>query len=187
MVQVIWTEPALEDLREIHDFIARDSAQHAQVTIRRIQDAVGRLDSFPLSGRIVPEFPGGPYRQHARLQLAAAATGSPSGCPTGSHLPLAALPAAHVPRRRAIRLSRPGLHDYDDGGKGMTRPVTRRCGMKKSEVLEILRDLPEDLDVDTFIYTLYVRRRIEIGIAAADAGDLVPHEEIEREMEQWPE
>lgn len=59
--------------------------------------------------------------------------------------------------------------------------------MKKSEVLEILRDLPEDLDVDTFIYTLYVRRRIEIGIAAADAGDLVPHEEIEREMEQWPE
>ncbi len=59
--------------------------------------------------------------------------------------------------------------------------------MKKRDVLELLEDQPEELDIDQFLYTLYVRRQIELGIAAADAGDLVPHDEVEREFGQWPD
>lgn len=57
--------------------------------------------------------------------------------------------------------------------------------MKKSEILDLLRDEPEELDVDKFIYTLYVRRQIERGIAAADAGDEISAEEFERLTEEW--
>jgi hypothetical protein len=57
--------------------------------------------------------------------------------------------------------------------------------MKKSELLELIRELPEDLDIDKFIYTLYVRRKIEIGIADADAGRVITHEEFEKLSEEW--
>lgn len=59
--------------------------------------------------------------------------------------------------------------------------------MKKTDVLELLREQPEDLDIDRFIYTLYVRRQIEIGIAAADASDEISHEEFVELSEQWLE
>jgi hypothetical protein len=63
--------------------------------------------------------------------------------------------------------------------------VTQERAMKKSDVLELLRDQPEDLDIDKFLYTLYVRRQIELGIAAADAGDEISHEEFEEMSEGW--
>ena len=56
--------------------------------------------------------------------------------------------------------------------------------MMKSEVFDLLRDLPEDLDIDKFIYTLYVRRQIELGIAAADAGEEISHEEFDNLSEE---
>lgn len=63
MATIAWAGPALEDLRQIHQFIARDSTQYAGIMVRRIRTAVSRLDNFPQSGRVVPEFPDGPYRE----------------------------------------------------------------------------------------------------------------------------
>jgi len=60
---IAWAGPALEDLRQIHQFIARDSTQYAGIMVRRIRTAVSRLGNFPQSGRVVPEFPYGPYRE----------------------------------------------------------------------------------------------------------------------------
>ena len=59
--------------------------------------------------------------------------------------------------------------------------------MKKRDILELIRDEPEDLDVDRFIYTLYVRRKIEQGLADADAGREVSLEEIDQMIDAWPE
>lgn len=50
-------------LREIHDFIARDSPRAAEVLVERLLTATERLASFPESGRVVPEFPGLGYRE----------------------------------------------------------------------------------------------------------------------------
>ena len=63
MAEVVWTRPALEDLRQIHQFIVRDSRQYAAITVRRLRQGVSRLGDFPTSGRVVPEFPDGPYRE----------------------------------------------------------------------------------------------------------------------------
>lgn len=53
--QVLWTEPARNDLREIFYFIRPDNPTAARSLVRDIQDKVGRLARFPLSGREVPE------------------------------------------------------------------------------------------------------------------------------------
>ena len=54
---LIWAKKAVSDLREIHDYIARDSLRYAQAQIQRIQKTAERPRRFPLCGRIVPEFP----------------------------------------------------------------------------------------------------------------------------------
>jgi toxin ParE1/3/4 len=63
MVRVDWAQPALEDLREIYEFIARDSPRYAQITIERITNVAGRLAQFPQLGQVLPEFPQLAYRQ----------------------------------------------------------------------------------------------------------------------------
>ena len=63
MVRVDWAQPALEDLREVYEFIARDSPRYAQLTVERITHVAGRLARFPQLGQVVPEFPHLAYRQ----------------------------------------------------------------------------------------------------------------------------
>ncbi len=63
MAEVVWTNPAFEDLRQLHQFIAHDSKQYANVTVSKIRTAAERLEEFPESGRLVPEFSGGWYRE----------------------------------------------------------------------------------------------------------------------------
>ena len=63
MVQVIWTESASTDLKQVHDFIARDSARYARATVEKITAAAKRLGRFPQLGAIVPELSGLVYRQ----------------------------------------------------------------------------------------------------------------------------
>lgn len=55
--------------------------------------------------------------------------------------------------------------------------------MKKSDVLEMMRDLPEEMDIDQFIYSLWLWRKVERALA--DEGEDIPHEEVVRESMSW--
>ena len=55
MSRVVWTPQAIADLEAIRDYIHRDSEKYASLVGERIIEAVGSLESFPLSGRVVPE------------------------------------------------------------------------------------------------------------------------------------
>ena len=52
---VIWTGPALRDLHDIHDYIARDSSKYAKIVSDEIFNKASILNQFPRIGRIVPE------------------------------------------------------------------------------------------------------------------------------------
>ena len=54
-MKIVWTEPAVEDLRELHAYIARDSEMYASGFVERIILAAERLVEYPNSGRVVPE------------------------------------------------------------------------------------------------------------------------------------
>lgn len=55
MTEIIWSPRALADLEEIRAFIAIDSRDWADLTVRRIVTSIERLQQFPESGRMVPE------------------------------------------------------------------------------------------------------------------------------------
>jgi len=52
---VKWTKPARQDMKQIHDYIARDSKYYAKKVIQEIVDKSERLNDFPKMGRVVPE------------------------------------------------------------------------------------------------------------------------------------
>ncbi len=55
MGQVHWSEPALDDLRDIVSFVARDSPAYAVNLANRISEAPRLLSAFPRLGSVVPE------------------------------------------------------------------------------------------------------------------------------------
>lgn len=63
MARLIWTEPALQDLDSIAEYIALDNPDAAARFVRKVFDHVERLERFPNSGRRPPELHRTPYRE----------------------------------------------------------------------------------------------------------------------------
>ena len=55
MSRVRWTPQSVEDLRSIREFIERDSPRYGRLVVERLLDSTHRLETFPRSGRTVPE------------------------------------------------------------------------------------------------------------------------------------
>lgn len=55
MAEIRWTPQAADDLEAITDFISVDSIHYASLFVINVLEAVQRLETFPRSGRIVPE------------------------------------------------------------------------------------------------------------------------------------
>ncbi len=52
----------------------------------------------------------------------------------------------------------------------------------KDEAHRLVEGLPEDATWDDLMYAVYVRQKIEAGLADAEAGRLTPHEEVKRQF-----
>lgn len=63
MAEVTWTEPALQQLNVIAEYIALDNEIAASNLVKEIFSVTERLVSFPKSGRIPPELPNSIYRE----------------------------------------------------------------------------------------------------------------------------
>ncbi|XKE46949.1 type II toxin-antitoxin system RelE/ParE family toxin [Halomonas organivorans] len=63
MAEVIWTEPALQELDAIAEYIALDNPAAASRLVEEVLDKTGRLEDFPQSGRMPPELPNSVYRE----------------------------------------------------------------------------------------------------------------------------
>lgn len=63
MAEVIWTEPALNDLDAIADYIALDDPQAARGLVQRVFQHVEQLAEHPESGSRPPEMRRSRYRQ----------------------------------------------------------------------------------------------------------------------------
>ena len=55
MAEVRWTPQASDDLEAITNFIASDSPNYASLFAIDVLASVERLETFPFSGRMVPE------------------------------------------------------------------------------------------------------------------------------------
>lgn len=63
MAQIKWTEPALNDLNEIAEYIALDKPSAAKKLVRNVFKSKKRLKKFPESGKKPSELPKINYRE----------------------------------------------------------------------------------------------------------------------------
>ncbi|MCL2898116.1 type II toxin-antitoxin system RelE/ParE family toxin [Brenneria tiliae] len=63
MAEIVWTEPALDQLNEIAEYIALDNPMAASSLVRKVFAKVERLERFPQSGSEPPELPNSVYRE----------------------------------------------------------------------------------------------------------------------------
>ncbi|PWV74877.1 type II toxin-antitoxin system RelE/ParE family toxin [Halomonas sp. A11-A] len=63
MAEVTWTEPALQELDAIAEYIALDNPAAARQLVEEVFNKTERLEEFPQSGRIPPELPNSIYRE----------------------------------------------------------------------------------------------------------------------------
>jgi hypothetical protein len=55
----------------------------------------------------------------------------------------------------------------------------------KQEALESLQRLPDDADIDEIMYRLYVIDKLRKSREAIERGEVISHEDLKREIEQW--
>jgi plasmid stabilization system protein ParE len=55
--KIRWSPRAASQIEAICEYIGRDSEQYARVFAQRVMALVASIPRFPLSGRVVPEYP----------------------------------------------------------------------------------------------------------------------------------
>lgn len=50
----------------------------------------------------------------------------------------------------------------------------------KKEAVNMIRKLPDEANWDDIMYEIYIRKKIEQGLKAADQGKLVSHQEVKK-------
>lgn len=55
----------------------------------------------------------------------------------------------------------------------------------KQQVLELIKDLPEEVDIDEIMYRLYLRQKLEGAEKDVREDRLVSHEEVVKETSKW--
>lgn len=55
----------------------------------------------------------------------------------------------------------------------------------REAVIKLLEHLPENATLEDIQYHLYVLQKIQAGQGAADKGNIIPHEEVMRDLAKW--
>jgi len=57
--------------------------------------------------------------------------------------------------------------------------------LTKTKVLKTIKQLPDEFSLDEIIDRMILLEKIEIGIAQADRGEVVSHEDVQKEINKW--
>ena len=54
----------------------------------------------------------------------------------------------------------------------------------REEAQKVIQKLPDEASWDDVMYKIYVRKKIDAGVEAADAGKLIPHEQVKHRFQR---
>lgn len=58
-------------------------------------------------------------------------------------------------------------------------------GRVKEDIRHLLENLPDDVSYEDVQYHIYVQQAVQRGIDAAERGEVLSQEEVERRMAKW--
>lgn len=57
--------------------------------------------------------------------------------------------------------------------------------MMKELALQVINELPDNVDMVDIIEMLYIRMKVQEGLNDVEAGNTISQEELEKEIETW--
>ncbi len=55
----------------------------------------------------------------------------------------------------------------------------------KEQVIESIKNLPDDANYDDIMESIYVQQMITKGIEQLDKGEFISHEEVKKRLKEW--
>ena len=55
----------------------------------------------------------------------------------------------------------------------------------KEKVINMIKDLPDDVTVDDILSELYFKIQVDTGLKELDEGKGIPHEIVKQRMSKW--
>lgn len=55
----------------------------------------------------------------------------------------------------------------------------------KQQVIQMIKDLPDEVTLDDVMAELYFRLQVDAGLKELDEGQGIPHAEVEKRMAKW--
>ena len=83
-----------------------------------------------------------------------------------------------------VKLGKPPLLADTVSARTLVPTVDGETMTTKEKAISAINSLSDDATLDDVIDRLYLLRKIELGIAQADAGDVTEHEEFVAELER---
>jgi predicted transcriptional regulator len=56
---------------------------------------------------------------------------------------------------------------------------------EKESIMEMIKNLPDDISMEDIIEAIYVRKKIEKGLKDSEEGNLYTHEEAKELLKKW--
>ena len=56
---------------------------------------------------------------------------------------------------------------------------------EKENVIEMIKNLPDDISMEDIVEAIYVRKKIEKGLKDSEEGNLYTHEEAKELLKKW--
>ena len=56
MAKIIWSPSSIEDLKQIYEYIAKDSPNHARLFVEKIINFTEKIKDFPYIGKVIKEY-----------------------------------------------------------------------------------------------------------------------------------
>ena len=55
----------------------------------------------------------------------------------------------------------------------------------KDEVIKMILRMPDNVSIDDIMEELYFKLQVNRGLQELDSGKGIPHEEVEKKVQQW--
>ncbi len=57
--------------------------------------------------------------------------------------------------------------------------------MRRDRVIETIKELPNEFDLETVVEQLIFIDKVEKGLSQVDEGKTIPHEEVKKRVSKW--
>ena len=75
--------------------------------------------------------------------------------------------------------------EMSGGGGIVARKEIGRVSPTKEQVLNMVRNLPDDVTIDDILAEIFFKAQVDEGLKELDEGQGIPHEEVEKRMSRW--